>query len=154
VDTTELHAAYQNLLAIARSSRFNAPPHPEWTAEQLLAHLIAGDTAIISVALAVAAGQRPGYDNRTSLDRWNLTRICAASTGLCGLIDLVDRRGQLLCQVAGQLTGAELDVSIPTLIISNDEVVVDQPLPLRILIQTLGRQHLPRHASQLAALAA
>jgi hypothetical protein len=27
-------------------------------------------------------------------------------------------------------------------------------LPLRILIQTLGQQHLPRHSQQLAALAA
>jgi hypothetical protein len=43
---------------------------------------------------------------------------------------------------------------IPTLIISNDEVVLDSGLPLRSLIDGLGHVHLPRHAEQLAALAA
>jgi hypothetical protein len=154
VDTTDLRAAYQSFLVTARKGRFGPPPSSEWTAPQLLAHIVAGDTAITSVALAVAAGQRPSYDNRPSLDRWNLARICAAAGDLSSLIDLVDRRGQLLCQVAEQLTDAESDVPVPTLIISNDEVVLDACLPLRDLIGGLGTVHLPRHAEQLAALAA
>ena len=153
MDTTGLHRAYQSFLAVARSERFGPPPPPEWTAAQLLAHIIAGDTAIAAVALEVAAGTRPTYDNRPSLDRWNLARICAAAGDLPALIDLVDRRGQLLCRVAEQLTDAEADVMIPTLIISNDEVVLDSGLPLRSLIDGLGHVHLPRHAEQLAALA-
>ena len=58
------------------------------------------------------------------------------------------------CRVAEQLTDAEADVAVPTLIISNDEVMLDSPLPLRGLIDGLGQVHLPRHAEQLAALAA
>jgi hypothetical protein len=154
VDTTGLRAAYQSFLAVARSEGFGPPPPPEWTAAQLLAHIIAGDTAITAVALAVAAGERPSYDNRPSLDRWNLARISARAGDLPALIDLVDRRGQLLCHVAEQLTDAEADISIPTLIISNDQVVLDSSLPLRSLIDGLGHVHLPRHAEQLAALAA
>jgi DinB superfamily len=154
VDTTALRAAYQRFLAVARSERFAPPPPPEWTAAQLMAHIIAGDTAITAVALAVAAGQRPSYDNRPSLDRWNLARICAAAGDLPTLIDLVDRRGQLLCGVAEQLTDTELDVTVPTLIISNNQLMLDSPLPLRNLIDGLGHVHLPRHAEQLAALAA
>jgi hypothetical protein len=88
------------------------------------------------------------------LDRWNLGRICAVAGGLDALIDLVDRRGQLLCRVAEELTDAELDVTVPTLIVSNDEVVLDGPLTVRNLIEGLGQVHLPRHAEQLAALAA
>jgi hypothetical protein len=153
VDVTGLRAAYQSFLVLARSERFGPPLPAEWTAAQLLAHIIAGDTAITSVALAVAAGERPSYDNRPSLDRWNLGRICTAAGDLPALIDLVDQRGQLLCRVAEQLTDAEADVSVPTLIISNDEVMVDGPLPLRGLIDGLGQVHLPRHAEQLAALA-
>src|SRR5262249_6824629 len=68
VDTTDLRAAYQSFLVTARKGRFGPPPSSEWTAPQLLAHIVAGDTAITSVALAVAAGQRPSYDNRPSLD--------------------------------------------------------------------------------------
>lgn len=59
-----------------------------------------------------------------------------------------------MCGVAEQLADAELDVTVPTLIISNDEVMLDTPLPLRSLIDGLGHVHLPRHAEQLAALAA
>ena len=154
MDTTALRAAYQSFLAIARSECFAPPPPPEWTAAQLLAHIIAGDTAITAVALAVAAGGRPSYDNRPSLDRWNLARICAAAGDLPALVDLVEQRGQLLCRVAEQLTDAEADVTVPTLIISNDQVMLDSPLPLRSLIDGLGHVHLPRHAEQLAALAA
>jgi DinB superfamily len=154
VDTTGLRAAYHSFLAVARNGHFGPPPPPEWTAAQVLAHIIAGDTAITAVALAVAAGKRPSYDNRPSLDRWNLARICAAAGDLPTLIDLVHRRGQLLCEVAEQLTDAEADVTVPTLIVSNDEVMLDAPLPLRSLIDGLGHVHLPRHAEQLAALAA
>ena len=154
MDTTGLRAAYKTFLAVVRTKRFSAPPPPEWTAAQLLAHIIVGDTAITAVALAVAAGERPSYDNRPSLDRWNLARICAAAGDLAALIDLVEQRGQLLCRVAEQLTDAEADVAVPTLIISNDEVMLDSPLPLRGLIDGLGQMHLPRHAEQLAALAA
>ena len=154
MDTTDLRAAYHSFLAVARSERFGPPPPPEWSAAQLLAHIVAGDTAIAAVALAVAAGERPSYDNRPSLDRWNLARICTAAGDLAALIDLVDRRGQLLCGIAEQLTDAEADVAVPTLIISNDEVMLDSPLPLRSLIDGLGDVHLPRHAEQLAALAA
>jgi hypothetical protein len=73
---------------------------------------------------------------------------------LPALISLVDRRGQLLCRVAEQLTDAELDVIVPVLIISNDEVVLDAPMSLRDLIDGLGQVHLPRHAERLAALGA
>lgn len=154
MDTTGLRTAYKSFLAVARTERFSPPPPLEWTAAQLLAHIVAGDTAITAVALAVAAGERPSYDNRPSLDRWNLARIWAAAGDLPALIDLVKQRGQLLCQVAEQLTDAEADVAVPTLIISNDEVMLDSPLPLRGLIDGLGQVHLPRHAEQLAALAA
>jgi DinB family protein len=154
MDTTGLRAAYESFLAVARVERFSPPRPPEWTAAQLLAHIVAGDTAITAAALAVAAGLRPSYDNRPSLDRWNLARICASAGDLAALIDLVEQRGQLLCRVAEQLTDAEADVAVPTLIISNEEVMLDSPLPLRDLIDGLGHVHLPRHAEQLAALAA
>jgi hypothetical protein len=90
VDTTGLRAAIQSFLVTARSGRFGPAPSSEWNAEQLPAHIVTGDTAITSVALAIAAGQRPSYDNRPSLDPWNLARICAAAGDLSSLIDLVD----------------------------------------------------------------
>lgn len=61
---------------------FGAPPSGEWGAEQLLAQIVAVDTAITAGALLMASGQRPSYDNRPSLDGWNLSRIVTA--GLAG----------------------------------------------------------------------
>ncbi|MEO9199426.1 MAG: hypothetical protein ABI206_11830, partial [Antricoccus sp.] len=72
MDTTTLRQAYSDFLAIAEVGGFTTPPTGEWRAEQLLAHIIAADTGITAVALSVAAGQRPSYDNRYSLDTWNL----------------------------------------------------------------------------------
>ncbi len=73
MNTTELRRAYRDFLAVADAGGFTAPPTGEWTAQQLLAHIIAADTGITAIALGVASGQRPTYDNRYSLDCWNLT---------------------------------------------------------------------------------
>ena len=43
---------------------------------------------------------------------------------------------------------------MPVLIVSNDELVVDEPWPLRSLVEGIGQIHLPRHTEQLRALGA
>ena len=100
----------------------------------------------------MAAGQRSAYDNRPSLDEWNLRRIVAEAGGLDGLIELVRERGRLLCEVAAALSESAGTVRINVLIISNDELVVDEPWPLADLIAGVGTIHLPRHGRQLAGL--
>lgn len=45
METTDLWAAYADLLAVAGRGQFGVPPPGEWTAEQLLAHIVATDTA-------------------------------------------------------------------------------------------------------------
>jgi hypothetical protein len=95
MDVGALRQAHEDFLEVAKAGGFGPPPPGEWDAERLLAHVAAADAAIASVALAVAAGQRPGYDNRPSLDEWNLRRIVAeagGADGLDGLIALVRER--------------------------------------------------------------
>jgi hypothetical protein len=152
MDTAELRNAYRVFLALARSGPFVSPPPGEWTAEQLLAHMIATDTAIAALALQVASGQRPAYDNRPSLDSWNLARIVAEAATLDALVGLLSRRGELVCAVADQLSQADLQVQVPVLILSNDQVVVDEPQPLSFLIDGLAQIHMPRHGDQLRSL--
>jgi hypothetical protein len=50
------------------------------------------------------------------------------------------------------LSEAELDTPVPTLLLSNDTVLVDQPVPLRDLITGLAEVELPGHTEQLIAL--
>ena len=152
VDTVTLRKAHEDFLSLAGDGGFGPPPAGEWDPARLLAHLIAADASIASVALAVAAGQRPAYDNRPSLDDWNLRRIAAAADGLPGLVRLLRQYGELLCAVAEPLSDQDLAVQVPVLIISKDQVVVGQPQPLRWLIESVAEAHLPLHAIQLRGL--
>ena len=152
MDVTTMRKALDEFLAVAEGGGFGPPPAGEWDAERLLAHIASADAGGAAAALAVAAGQRPVYDNRPSLDEWNLRRIVGEAGGLAGLIDLVRRYGELLCEVTAGLTERELDVSLPVLIVSNDQLIVDQPRPLRSLLTGLCEAHLPPHAEQLRGL--
>src|SRR6516165_3091200 len=107
MDVCALHQAHEDFLEVAKAGGFGPPPPGEWDAERLLAHVAAADAAIASVALAVAAGQRPAYDNRPSLDEWNLRRIVAEAGGgaRAGPADPAGaREGRLLCEVAAALS--------------------------------------------------
>jgi hypothetical protein len=152
MDTTELEQAYADFLAVARAGGFGPPPPGQWTAEQVIAHVACADTSIAAVALQVAAGERPGYDNRPSLDPLNLDRLVAQAGGLPGLADLAQQRGDLLVAAARSLAPADEAVQIPVFIRSGDELVVDEPWALGQLVGGIGVLHLPRHADQLRSL--
>lgn len=154
MDTTDLRKAYAEFLAVAEAGGFGPPPPGEWDAARLLAHIYSGHNQIASVALRIAAGERAAYDNRPSLDEWNLRRIVDGAGDLAGMIDLVRRGAEIYCAVAEQLPDAVLDHPVPVLIISNDELIVDEPWPLAQLVRGVGAVHLPRHADQLRKLVA
>ena len=152
LDTTELRRVYAELDGVARSGGFGPPPPGEWDAEHTLAHIASADASIASATLAVVAGQRPTYDNRVNQDESNLQWIIRQAGSLAGLTDLVRRNGELLCAAAAQLSDEQLDMRLPVLIVSGDEIVVDEPRPLRALIEGIGRAHLPMHTQQLQGL--
>ena len=152
MDATMIRQAYADFLAVAEAGGFGPPPPGEWDAAHLLAHLHTTDAQITAAALAVIAGTRPSYDNRPSLDEWNLRRVIDEAGDLAGLIERVGWGGELLCTVAERLTDAHAAVQVPVLIISNDELIVDEPWSLGQLVQGIGMIHLPRHADQLRAL--
>jgi hypothetical protein len=152
MDVTKLRQAHHDFLAVAEAGGFGLPPAGEWDADRILAHVAVADMSGATAALAIAAGQRPAYDNRPSLDEWNLRRIAGEAAATGGMAGVVRRYGELLCDIAAGLAERELDVCLPVLIISKDQVVVDQPRPLRSLLAGLGEVHLPAHAEQLRGL--
>ncbi|MFF7753450.1 hypothetical protein ACFZCP_30425 [Streptomyces sp. NPDC007971] len=158
MDTAPLRDAYRALLDAAATvdgsgGTSPAPPAGEWNADQILAHVTLVNAATISAVSAVAAGARTTYDNRIALDTWTIERVIALAGGNAGLRERIRIQADALCALGGpMLSEAELETLVPSLLLSNDTLLVDQPLPLRDLISGLADAELPGHTKQLLAL--
>lgn len=152
IDAGALRGAHEEFLKEAAGGGFGAPPPGEWDAQRVIAHVAAADAAIGSVALAVAGGQRMAYDNRASLDEQNLRRIITECGAPGGLIEFARAQGRVLCEVAAGLPESAWSVRVNVLIVSGDELVVDEPRTVAELVAGVASYHLPQHAGQLARL--
>ncbi|MEU1724735.1 hypothetical protein ACNF49_08595 [Actinomadura sp. ATCC 39365] len=158
LDTIPLRDAYRALLDAAATVADSGdggtvPPAGEWTADQILAHVAIVTATTIAAASSVASAANTTYDNRTAQDTWTIERVIARAGGNAGLRERVRRQGDALCALGGPaLSEAELDTPVPTLLLSNGTVLVDQLVPLRDLITGLADVELPAHTAQLLAL--
>ena len=157
MDTTHLRDAYATLLDAAahvagRTDPTLASPDGGWGADRILAHIALVDAATLATAATVASGAGATYDNRLSHENWTTRRIGDRVGGNAGLQNRIRYQGEALCALGAALSDAELDTAIPTLLLSDDEVLVDQPVPLRAILTGLADDHLPRHTAQLLAL--
>jgi hypothetical protein len=158
MDTTGLHNAYHAFLDAAETVAESGDPSPvpptgEWNAEQILAHVVLVNAATITAVSTVASGAITTYDNRIALDTWTIGRVIALAGGSAGLRDRVRRQGEALRALGGPvLSETELDTPVPTLLLSKDTLLVDQPLPLRDIITGLAEVELPGHTTQLLSL--
>lgn len=152
LDTTPLRDAYRTLLDTAATvaDASLAPPPGEWDTDQILAHVSL--VTATTVAAAIASGTNTTYDNRTALDTWTINRTVALAGGTQGLLNRLSTQADALCVLGPALSQTELDTSVPTRLLSNGAVLVDQPMPLRDLITGLADVELPGHTQQLLAL--
>ncbi|MGW0562800.1 hypothetical protein ACWDZ4_19815 [Streptomyces sp. NPDC003016] len=152
MDTTALRTAYDGLLDVAAIPDLGDADDGGWNADRILAHLLSVDASIAAVALGVVAGSRPTFDNRICLDSWNLDRIIAEHPGRADLIDQVRSQAAVLCDIADRLHEKAASVLVPSLLLSGDVLVLDQPIPLGGLIDGLAEDHVPVHTQQLLGL--
>ncbi|OXR42593.1 hypothetical protein B7C42_05370 [Nocardia cerradoensis] len=157
LDINALRDAYRTLLeaadTVADSDQTIAPAPGEWNADQILGHVCLITAATIAAASAVAAGEHTTYDNRIALDIWTIDRVIESAGGSTGLRDRLQRQAEVLCGFSGPaLSDTEFDTLVSTRLISDDAVLVDQPLPLRDLFIGLADVELPGHTEQLLAL--
>jgi hypothetical protein len=102
---------------------------------------------------AVASGTNATYDNRIAQDNWTIAGVISLAGDNAGLRNRIRGHGDALCALGGSvLTQTEWDRPVPTLLVSNDTVLVDQPLPLSEIIAGLAAVELPGHTRQLLAL--
>jgi hypothetical protein len=144
MDTTSLRYAYDALLdaaaTVAGSKDSMSFPLPgEWNADQILAHVAVIDVTTIAAVSAIASGTIATYDNGIAQDTWTMELITALAGGNVGLRDRIRIQGDALCALGGpMLSDAEVDTPIATRLLSNDTLLVDQPMPLRDLITALA----------------
>ncbi|MFD5544152.1 hypothetical protein ACFWIJ_41730 [Streptomyces sp. NPDC127079] len=159
LDTAPLQDAYRALLDAAAQVADADDPGPapldgEWNADQILAHVSLVSAATISAVAGIAAGSHITYDNRIALDAWTIERTIAHAGGNPGLRDRIGGQAAALSALAGgaALSDAELGTLVPALLLSNDSLLVDQPMPLRDIVTGLTEAELPGHTKQLLAL--
>ncbi len=158
MDITTLRLAYEDLLEAAdevlgpADQAALAPPAGEWDALQVLGHVALVDAATIAVVSTVAAGMHATYDNRVTLDAWSIERVVRLTGDRAGLRERIRTQGEVLGMLAEGLSETELDTLVPARLVSGDEVLVDEPVPLRAIVAGIAEDHLPRHTDQLRAL--
>jgi hypothetical protein len=156
MDTAPLRDAYSALLeaaaTVADAGDVSPPPAGGWNADQILAHVAIVTATTVAAASCVASGANATYDNRIAQDTWTIDRVIAHAGGNAGLRERIRLQGEALCTLGPALSEAELDTLVPTLLLSHDKVLVDQPMQLRDLIMGLADAELPGHRKQLLAL--
>ncbi|MGW2313559.1 DinB family protein [Actinomadura luteofluorescens] len=156
MDTAPLRDAYRALLDAAESAADadTVPPPGEWNVEQILAHVIVINAVTITAVSAVASGSIATYDNRLAQEPWTIERVIAQAGGGAVLQNRIALQADAVCSLGGSmLSDAELDVLVPTRLVSNGELLVDQPVPLRDLLGGLAGTELPGHTRQILDLA-
>lgn len=153
MDTTEVEASYARLLEAAASGPFAAPAmDDEWSAERVVAHVIANDRLLAATVAEVLAGERPSYDNRPSQRSAYLDPLAQAAGGWSGLVEGLRRSGRELAILAGRLDDEQTAVEIPAYIEDRGRPTVNRTVPIGPFIAAHARVHLPAHAEQLLAL--
>ena len=157
MNTTPLQDAFRTLLKAAATvaeagDEVHVPPAGEWNADQILAHVALVNAVTITAVSRVTSGANATYDNRMALDPWTIDRVISLAGGNAGLQVRIAAQGEALSALGAILSETELDTPLPTLLLSNGEVLVDQPVPLRDLITGLAEVEIPGHTKQILAL--
>lgn len=150
-----LDHAFATLLEVAEKISVDQPVDPpsgEWNPEQILAHLSLVSAATISAVCSVGSGAVTTYDNRIAQNTWTINRVIGLLTGHRGLSTRIRLQGAALSAIVSGLTEAELATTLPTLLVSHDQLLVDDRVPLAGLIDGLVTTELPVHTEQLRAL--
>ena len=152
MDDADLRLAYAALAHTARAGTFDPPRSGEWTAAQVLAHVIVNDRAMCTVTAELLDDGEPSFSNEVAQQLVVLDAICASCDGLEPLIAEVERQGRELCNLVQRLDETLASRTVSVHLTDHGEVRLQGPLPWRSILDTHAQRHLPAHTEQLAAL--
>ncbi|MEV4712580.1 hypothetical protein [Micromonospora sp. NPDC049374] len=146
-----LRRAYDAVLAEVDAGGFGPPPPDRYSAEQIVAHLIASDELMREATEAVLAGSPYAFYDLDEVHRPELDELAAECGGLDGLATRLRATSDRLVALVAKL-GAAADTPVETHLREGFELVIDEPLPWGRTIDLHARVHLPRHLNELRAL--
>ena len=163
MDTSELEAAYRSVLdlAVREAGASGAGDGPgsagadgaeAWAPDDVLAHLILNDRLLARAVRSVLDGTAQPYDNLDAIDVAELRALTRDLGDTAGLIRGLEASSRELVELAGRLDEAQAAIPVPVRILDGDQLVVDNPLPVRSLLNIQARRHLPMHHAQLSEL--
>jgi hypothetical protein len=158
MDTTDLEAAYRSVLDLAARGTGDGPEAPDagsgeaWRPDDVLAHLVLNDRLLARAVRSVLDGTAQPYDNLDAIDVAELRSLTRDLGDTAGLIGGLESSSRELLDLAGRLDEAQAATPVPVRILDGDQLVVDNPLPVRSLLNIQARRHLPMHEAQLREL--
>ena len=136
--------------------------HPEFTAEQVVAHVAVNDDTMSAICRAVidgaghSDGARPParFVNEVANDRAVLDQLVAEHDGdLAALVRTGRARAEQFRLLLGRLSQEERQVPVQAHLSSDGQVMLDEAVPWgRLAIMVQAGRHLPSHRDQLRAL--
>jgi hypothetical protein len=162
MDTSELEAAYRSVLDLAARAAGNgsgpgdgeaeAGDGEAWRPDDVLAHLVLNDRLLARAVRSVLDGTAQPYDNLDAIDVTELRSLTRDLGDTAGLIGGLEASSRELMDLAGRLDEGQAATPVPVRILDGDQLVVDNPLPVRSLLNIQARRHLPMHEVQLSEL--
>jgi len=151
MDEYTIRSAYAAFAAALRETRF-AVPAEGWPAELVAAHVCRNNDLISEAAERIVAGEQPSYDNSAAVHDDSLRSYADSAGGLAGLADAVETSARRLAKAWAALDGETENHLLPAVILDSGTVVVDEPMPIRKLIEGNASFHLDLHLRQLKGL--
>jgi hypothetical protein len=164
MDTSELEAAYRSVLDLAAREAGGgrvpgaggggpgADGGEAWGPDDVLAHLVVNDRLLARAVRSVLDGAAQPYDNLDAIELAELRALGRDLGDTAGLIGELEASSRELVGLAGRLDEVQAASPVPVRILDGDVLRVDNPLPLRSLLNIQARRHLPMHEDQLREL--
>jgi hypothetical protein len=154
MDTSALAKAYRDFHVAASRGPFNRPSGPgAWSAELVIAHVIASDRLLGASITQLLEGWVAEYDNRVAISLQHLQAIVGSHEDWGHLAGAAQRSGAEVVALSAQVDEETAARPFHVLVRDGDAIRLDQALTLERLIGSQVRAHLPAHTADLLGMA-